>query len=181
MIQRVMWPVIVLLGILQCSACTQAEPILQAKSAIQANYNRSNSAASKLHVYSTFISYAPEFTLIDLQGHVRTLAESESAFRSMCGYILSQQASTKIQNITIKDAAATVLVKEHRRAVILNSMRGSSDVQTMDSVYRDVWIKTNAGWLLTYRKTLSQVIQTKVIRPQTRFAWRVKHLIESRL
>jgi hypothetical protein len=134
-----------------------ADTAAQARSAIQATYNKMNAAAAKKDAAAIIAVHDPGYTSIDKSGQKQTLSSLKVLLSQIFQVAKSIKATTTIQSCTLKGSTASVATKEHAEIVAAINPQDRTKTSTLvsDGTSQDTWVKTAKGWRLKMQKSTS--------------------------
>lgn len=137
-------------------ATVRADATSDARRALQALYDNTNTAAAKKNLNGVLAYMTPDFVATDRKGNKRTAAQLRSELMQIFPLLQSWRGTSRIQRITLKGGAlATVVVKENARMVMTNPLTKQTSVVDSTGTSRDIWVKQGGGWRMKQSQTLS--------------------------
>ena len=133
----------------------RADATSDARRALQTLYDKTNVAAAKKDLNGVLAYMAPDFVATGEKGEKRTVADLRAQLSQIFPLLQSWRGGSRIQQVTIKGNAATVLVKENVRMVMVNPQTRQKAVLDSMGTSRDVWVKQGSGWRMKQSQTLS--------------------------
>ncbi len=135
----------------------RADAPLEAKTAIQAVYNRESAAINKKDVEGVLAIYTADYVEIGQGGKKRSLAETKQEMQGIFATLQAMKMTQTISKVMLKGEQATVQVKQHMDAALTEPQTHKKHSITMSSSVEDIWVKSGkSGWLKKHSKTLSE-------------------------
>ena len=134
------------MGVHAASGVPKSSPAVEAKRSIQAAYDKSNAALNDKDVDAVFASCAPDFVVIDLDGHQENLDTERQAVGQMFQVAQSLENTTEVQSVTLQGGGAVVSIREHQVLQMTNPTTQEQVVVTSNNICRDYWAHTTLGW-----------------------------------
>ena len=123
-----------------------------AQKAIQAQYDKRATAATKKDALGSLSINAPEFVSIGIKGDKRALEELKVQLPKTFGALKSFKVTTKITKFSLQGDKATVKIHDNITMV-------GKGTQESEATSEDTWIKRSGQWLRTQSKLLSNRIK----------------------
>ena len=143
-----------LLGSVNAHAA-QAVTMAEAKSAIQAAYDKEYLAAARRDLPGTSAHYAPNFVSLLINAPVQNREQVRAGIASMFSRQQSFQAKTVIRRISLRRNVATVIVVEHAKAIVLDPVTFQPNTLVQDDTSQDIWVQTGRNWQETRSRELT--------------------------
>jgi hypothetical protein len=145
------------LGVMSLSPAMADTPA-QARSAIQALYNKQNAAAAKKDVNGVLVNMAPDFQAVSKDGRKITAAQQRQALTQLFSMAQSIHATSAIQKFRLQGNRATVTVKENGTFLVVNPNAAAAKPArfTVEDVSEDTWVKKGNRWLNERSVTLAE-------------------------
>ncbi|NMG06589.1 nuclear transport factor 2 family protein [Brasilonema sp. UFV-L1] len=127
------------------------------KQAIIEAYRKYDAAIERKDINQTFADYAPEFTIVRLNGKLTNLKQERQQTQKSFQNVRQIKVHNEIKQIQINGQTATVIGVGHSKAIISNSKNPQVPVPYSSiSQYQDSWKRTNSGWKLISNRVLQQ-------------------------
>jgi len=118
--------------------------------AIQAQYDKRNTAAKKKDVAGSLGINTPDFVALDPTGTKRTLAQLRPLLAEAFANTSSYVVTTQIKSVKLTGNKATVNTNDTAKLTSKNNK-----VEEVTRAYEDIWVKQGTQWLRQQSRTLS--------------------------
>ena len=145
-----------ILLVMALAATAWADPVAEARRAIQAEYDRSNQAYVKKDLDKSMAIHAPEFYSIAVGGERITRQELLSGRKRKFQHCSKLSASSKITSLQVNGNRAVVQVEEKWGWLGPGLWPGSKKPYKSEDTAQDTWVKTAQGWKMTSSTNLTQ-------------------------
>ncbi len=135
-----------------------ADATSDARRALQTLYDKTNAAAANKDLNGVLAYMTPDFVATGAKGEKRTVADLRAQLAQIFPLLQSWSGASRIQQVTLNNGggAATVVVKENVRMLMVNPQTKQKAVLESTGVSRDVWVKSGGGgWRMKQSRTLS--------------------------
>lgn len=141
-----------------CASPTMADTPAQARSQIQAIYNKQNAAAARKDVNGVLSNLAPNFQAISKNGQKLDVARQRQALTQAFAMAQSVHGTTVIQKLRLQGNKAIVTVKDNSSLVFVNPNAPNARPAkfSAEEVAEDTWVKTGNRWLQERSVALSE-------------------------
>ncbi len=133
----------------------RADATSDARRALQTLYDKTNAAAARKDANGVLAYMTPDFVATGVKGEKRTVADLRAQLTQIFPLLQSWRGGSRIQQVTLKGGAATVVVKENVRMVLVNPQTKQKAVLDSMGTSRDVWVKSGGGWRMKQSRNLS--------------------------
>lgn len=133
-----------------------ADPVRDARRAIQTEYDRANQAYVRKDLEKSLAAHAPEFYFTQVTGeriYRPELKISRKAVFQRCSKLI---ASSKITGIQLDGKKAVMQVQEKWGWTGPGFWPGSKKLYKSEDTAQDTWVKTARGWKMTSSANLTQ-------------------------
>jgi ketosteroid isomerase-like protein len=131
-----------------------ADPIADARKAIQTAYDRMSAAVVNRDINGILAYYTTDYESIQRNGTQDGPAESRHQIQIMFNMMKSIKVSQAVQNVTLKGNTAQVLEKTHLEGITSDAQTKKPHKFIGDYVSDDIWVKGPKGWLMKRSKSL---------------------------
>ncbi len=133
-----------------------ADPVSDAKKAIQAQYNASNAAASKKNLKAFTAIYAPDFSQTDPQGKAIQFRTVKQRMALQFSQSATITGSTTVSSVKLQGNKATVHIKDRHVYEHASPQTGNSDKFGIDIEADDVWTLNGVVWTRSASRITSE-------------------------
>ncbi|HZT44309.1 MAG TPA: hypothetical protein VFA07_19240 [Chthonomonadaceae bacterium] len=134
-----------------------ADTVAQARTAIQAAYDREDAAVRRKDVKGTLANCAPDFQFIQSDGSRGSLADARQGMVALFQKPNSFVAKTTIQKFTLQGNKAIATVKEYQmRTVVPHAKHAHPHKIVTVTIIEDTWVKHGNRWLREISRAISQ-------------------------
>ncbi len=152
MTNRILTLTVLTVGLLWTAGPSNAADNSSTAKTIQALYNRQDAAASQKDPKGTLAYVSPQFKGVTEKGRTVTYDEVVQQMTQFFGMAKSVKSVTKVGGCKAVGNKATVSATDSMTIVI--PAQGHEMTLVDQSTSSDTWVKTSAGWRLTYSKIL---------------------------
>lgn len=143
-----------LLQVLQARADSSAV----ARKAIEAQYAKRSSAASKKDLKGMMSSCTPDFVYVTQKGEKGDVNLLKRRLSTLFAVAQTVKASSTIQTFSLHGKEASLKMKTHIVSEFMNPDTQQPAKLIADDSSEDTWIKTAKGWFIKREKSLSDKI-----------------------
>ncbi len=136
------------------SLAAAADPLSEARNAIQKRYDLADRAFEKGDANKASAYLSPDFSFTSAQGDRFTVKQLKTRTETMLKRCSKIRTGTKITRIQLTGKRATVQVQSHFEAQVPGFWPGSKTTHQSDEKAQDSWILTGNGWLQTSSSNL---------------------------
>lgn len=138
------------------AAPSWADPVAEARRAIQTEYDRANQAYVKKDLDKSLAAHAPEFHFTAVTGERIYRPELRTKRKAVFQRCSQLSASSKITGIQLNGNRAIVQVAEKWGWMGPGFWPGSKKLYKSEDTAQDTWVKTAQGWKMTSSSNLTQ-------------------------
>ena len=138
------------------SAWAWADPAGDARTAIQAAYNRSNQALEQFDLKGWQAVHSPNYVFTDASGNRYSHAEMMARFKASLEKFRRVRSKSQILDIQLQGAKAFVRVGQTSEVEYRSWWPGRPAKAASQGVDQDQWDRTNQGWLLVSSTSLRE-------------------------
>ncbi len=145
-----------MLLVMALAATAWADPVSEARRAIQTEYDRANQAYVKKDLEKSMAAHAPEFYFTRISGERITRPELRASRKLSFQRRSKLSASSKITSLQVNGNRAVVQVEEKWGWLGPGFWPGSKKLYKSEDTAQDIWVKTAQGWKMTSSSNLTQ-------------------------
>lgn len=133
-----------------------ADPLSEARKAIQVQYDQANKAWERGDLEAYLACRTPNYVFTMADGRQLNLSEIRASRRRTLATCSKFRASSKITRIQLQGNRANVQVQEHFEMLAPGFWPGSKAPHKSDDTAQDTWVKTSQGWKKASSTNLTQ-------------------------